>query len=455
MSDPPPVLRWDRLLCPHRLPLDGSPPTPAPSGGDPHRSPFEADHDRVVYSAPFRRLARKTQVHPLAPNDQVHNRLTHSIEVASVGRSLGRRLGAFLVERGELNAASADHLVWILQAACLAHDLGNPPFGHAGEFALRAFARKHPADVPGSSTPAAEDWALFEGNAQGFRLCARPDNPGAGHLRLTCATLATLVKYPWAVDDPRASATGKFNVFHAERALFGQVVDACGLGIPGGASGGGVARHPLSFLAEAADDICYRILDLEDAVEMGILAEPRVRAAFARFTGGDPRGGSQDRGDPADPLSKLRGGVIRTLESACWRVFVNGYAAVMAGEREADLKAGLGGGLPDALAGVGELYAEIFAHRDKVAAELGAYKALGRIVTALSRSVDDLTASPGRRFADTEFLTRRSLELAFGRVHAEQNQGRDAFWWSHRVMDFVSGLTDNAARDLSSAIDGH
>ncbi|BAM02175.1 dGTP triphosphohydrolase [Phycisphaera mikurensis] len=442
MSDPPPVLRWDRLLSAERIPLPGEEADAASArSGDAHRTPFEADHDRVVYAAPFRRLARKTQVHPLAPNDQVHNRLTHSIEVASVGRSLGRRLGAFLTGRGDLAREHADDLVWILQAACLAHDLGNPPFGHAGEYALRAFAAKHPADVPGAGTPAAADWALFEGNAQGFRLAARADNPGAGHLRLTCSTLGAIVKYPWAVDDPRAAARGKFNAFHSEKDVFARVVDACGLALPGGR----VARHPLSFLAEAADDICYRILDLEDAVEMRIVPEERVRRIFAGFT----------EADPAAPLSKLRGGVIRALERACWNAFVDGFPAVMAGEREDDLKSSLAGRLPDALAEVKALYGEIFAHRDKVAAELGAYKALGRIVTALARSVDDLTASPGRRFAETDFLTQRTLELAFGRSHVEEHPGRGAFWWSHRVMDFVSGLTDNGARDLSAAIDGH
>ena len=310
MSDPPPVLRWDRLLSAARIPPpEGMPAEQAGAAGarsgggitgERHRTPFEADLDRVVYSAPFRRLARKTQVHPLAPNDQVHNRLTHSIEVASVGRSLGRRLGAFLVGRGDLAPEHQDHLVWILQAACLAHDLGNPPFGHAGEYAVRAFAAKHPSDVPGADTPAAADWALFEGNAQGFRLCARPDNPGAGHLRLTCATLGALVKYPWAVDDPRAAAQGKFNVFYSERDVFARVVDACGLDGQGALPSGRVARHPLSFLSEAADDICYRILDLEDAVEMRIVPEDRVRTIFAAFT----------EADPGAPLSKLRGGVI-------------------------------------------------------------------------------------------------------------------------------------------------
>ena len=442
MHDPPTRLCWDRLLSDHRVPLPGE---GAARGSDvsdgPHRTAFEADHDRVVYSAPFRRLARKTQVHPLAPNDQVHNRLTHSIEVASVGRSLGRRLGVFLLDTAEVEPPAAEHLVWILQAACLAHDLGNPPFGHAGEFALRAFASKHPGDVPGAGTPAAADWALFEGNAQGFRLCARADNPGAGHLRLTAATLATLVKYPWAVDDPRAADTGKFNVFHSEADVFAHVADACGLALPGGR----VARHPLSFLSEAADDICYRILDLEDAVEMRIVPEERVRRIFAAFTDGHA----------AAPLSKLRGGVIRSLERACWDAFVAAYPAIMVGEREADLKSGLTGPLPDALAAVKELYTEIFAHRDKVAAELGAYKALGRIVTALARSIDDLTAAPDRRFGETDFLTQRTLELAFGRAHVEEHFRGDAFWWSHRVMDFVSGLTDNGARELSAAIDGH
>lgn len=419
--------------------------------GEAQRTPFEADHDRVVYSAPFRRLARKTQVHPLAPNDQIHNRLTHSIEVASVGRSLGRRLGAFLAERGELpgddpaaQRQAADDLAWILQAACLAHDLGNPPFGHAGEYALRAFAKAHPGDVPGADTPAAADWALFEGNAQGFRLAARADNPGAGHLRLTCATLGALVKYPWGVDDPRAGAQGKFNVFSSERDVFEGVVEACGLRLPDGR----VARHPLSFLSEAADDICYRILDLEDAVEMRIVPEERVRRLFLAFAPGG-------EGAESAPLSKLRGTVIRALEAACWAAFVADHPAVMAGEREADLKSDLTGALPDALAQVKEVYTEIFAHRDKVAAELGAYKALGRIVTALARSIDDLTARPGRSFSHTHFLTQRTLELAFGRAHVEANPHGDAFWWSHRAMDFVSGLTDNGARELSSAIDGH
>ncbi len=132
-------------------------------------------------------------------------------------------------------------------------------------------------------------------------MCARPDNPGAGHLRLTCATLGALVKYPWAVDDPRAATQGKFNVFHSEHDVFARVVDACGLDGQGALPDGRVARHPLSFLSEAADDICYRILDLEDAVEMRIVPEDRVRRIFAAFT----------EADPSAPLSKLRGGVIR------------------------------------------------------------------------------------------------------------------------------------------------
>ena len=246
--------------------------------GDVFRSAFEMDFDRIVYSGPFRRLARKTQVHPMALNDQVHTRLTHSLEVASVGRSLGHRLGKFLRGRGEIGEGREMDLVWIIQAACLAHDIGNPPFGHAGEFAIREWVKGHRGEVFGDaevSTGVRADWEIFEGNAQGFRIAARGDNAAAGYLRLTFATLGAMVKYPWDSLDARAKKLGEFNVFSTEKVLFEEMGERMGM-----VRGGGMARHPLSFLSEAADDICYRILDLEDAAEMGILEERRVREIF-------------------------------------------------------------------------------------------------------------------------------------------------------------------------------
>lgn len=172
-------MNWNDLLSDYRLPRSGK--VVAPSEPEDHRTAFEADHDRVVYSAPFRRLARKTQVHPLAVNDHVHNRLTHSIEVASVGRSFARRLDVMLSDRGEIERERIEYLCQIVRAACLAHDIGNPPFGHADEFAIHEWDRVHGETMFDQRGQAVDpgvraDWAVFEGNAQGFRLAARADS---------------------------------------------------------------------------------------------------------------------------------------------------------------------------------------------------------------------------------------------------------------------------------------
>ena len=434
---------WDTLLSATRCPssVDGA---PRHDPGTAFRSPFETDHDRVVYSAPFRRLARKTQVHPLAPNDDIHNRLTHSIEVAGVGRSLARRLGAHLSQRGEIpSGRTADDLAWIVQAACLAHDLGNPPFGHAGEYAVREWVAAHghelfhdvAADHPLFTDDALRrDWARFEGNAQGLRLAARSDLPSC-YLRLTDATLGALVKYPWTADDPRAAATGKFNVYASERDLFAGVWERLGLA-PG-------ARHPLSLLTEAADDICYRVIDMEDAVALGLLDGERVRNAFNNLL---------PTALPHAPLGQLRAAAMGTLMDACWHVFENDYANIMQGQRLGDLKSGITGPLADGLAELKTLYKDIFADRRKTAAELGAYKALGRIIHALGRATTRLVQD--QRYNPESYIAKRTLDLAWGADFVIAHQHQPYAWWLRQVMDYVSGLTDNYARQLSREIEG-
>ena len=436
-------MQWDRLLSDARCPKKEGEAV-SRRGADAFRSHFEADYDRIVYSTPFRRLARKTQVHPLAANDQVHNRLTHSLEVASVGRSLARRLAAFLQGRGELPAGVGDQdLMWIMQAACLAHDIGNPPFGHAGEFAIREWVKAHPGDVFGEKWPAdlAGVWAdmeMFEGNAQGFRIGARADNPQAGYLRLTMATLGATVKYPWDSQDPRAKETGKLGVFSSELWLFEQMARELGM-----VDAGTVRRHPLSFLTEAADDICYRVLDLEDAVEMGILKERQVREVYASIANST---------ETKAPLSVLRGHAISALIDGMWGVFERNYEEIMEGKRRADLKTDLDGRLGGAIESIKNLYPHIFAERSKVAAELGAYKSLGRIIKALCVGTGEL-AKKGR-YDEVGFLSRRCLELAWGEEYAREQERRTYEWWLHQVLDYVSSLTDNYARQLSREIEG-
>jgi dGTPase len=436
------AMNWEQLLSNLRCPTrDGDPPHVP--GKDAFRSPYEADCDRIIFSTLFRRLARKTQVHPLAANDQVHTRLTHSLEVSNVGRSLGKRLTRFLMERGEYpkDIAPTD-LVAILQAACLAHDIGNPPFGHAGEFAIREWVKTHGEDVfgkmPEVDAGLRNDFEIFEGNAQGFRIAARSDNPKPGYLRLTFASLGAMIKYPWDSNDTRAMKLGKYSVFSTEKKLFELMVDAMGMRHAGGA----VARHPLSFLSEAADDICYRILDLEDALEIGIVSEERVRAIYLELTGKSPTA----------PLSVLRGLSIETLINEMWIAFEKDYAAIMEGRRERDLKADLSGQSVETMGKIKAIYHEIFAERSKLAAELGAYKALGRIIKALCMATQSLTRAG--RFEATDFLASRCLELAWGGAYARENETRTYAWWMHQVIDYVSGLTDNYARQLSREIEG-
>ncbi|MBC8011388.1 MAG: dNTP triphosphohydrolase, partial [Burkholderiales bacterium] len=248
-------LDWNRLLSSER---PGSSAEKTKTPGSEGRSPFEADHDRVIFSAPFRRLAGKTQVHPFAQVDHVHNRLTHTLEVASVGRSLGMNAARWLRERGEMPADRSDaDVMFIVQAACLAHDMGNPPFGHAGEYAIRVWARENLRGIFSRAGKAPElkavlnDWRWFEGNAQSFRLVSRKDKDERDYFRFTYASLGAMVKYPWAADDARTRKKEKHNAFSSEADVFAEAAKALGLK----KTGGKIARHPLSFLSEAADDI--------------------------------------------------------------------------------------------------------------------------------------------------------------------------------------------------------
>lgn len=257
-------MEWPRLLCTTRL---GQTHRPARQGRD-----FLMDNDRIIFSSAFRRLQDKTQVFPLAETDYVRTRLTHSLEAANIGRTLGTEAGnAILADMGlECGAdmPAKDDFGTIVATACLAHDIGNPPFGHSGEEAIREWFRNTEngrAVIAALPDHVRDDFLHFEGNAQGFRILNRlqyPDRPYG--MRLTCATLGAFMKYP--CDNSCMTATDatykKFGVFVAERGIFAEA--AGHLGLPARIPGGHVwARHPLAYLVEAADDISYSIADLE------------------------------------------------------------------------------------------------------------------------------------------------------------------------------------------------
>jgi dGTPase len=250
--------------------------------GERTRSPFEQDYDRIIFSHPFRRLQDKTQVHPLPEHDFIHTRLTHSLEVSSVGRSLGKKAGEVIIERhkelGEMFSAS--DFGAITAAAALAHDLGNPPFGHAGEDALSDFFTIDHYGKEFKSRVSASQWGdliKFEGNAQGFRIL----NKNQYGLRITMATLGAFTKYPCPSTlkgrDPKRKSQKKYGFFESEGSVFADVAGILELDRTSDQSW---VRHPLAFLVEAADDICYSIIDLEDGCSLGLVSEEEARGLF-------------------------------------------------------------------------------------------------------------------------------------------------------------------------------
>jgi dGTPase len=266
------MMNWTQLLNGHRVGEAHKPTEPDA------RTAFERDYDRIIFSHPFRRLQDKTQVHPLPEHDFVHTRLTHSLEVSSVGRSLGRKVGEVLMQRhSELHKKfSAFDFGAVVAAAALAHDIGNPPFGHSGEKAISEFFSFHPAGMGFQPMVSPEEWedlTHFEGNAQGFRLLNKRHYQG---LKLTYATLGAFSKYPRqslvAHKDPTRRSQKKYGFFQTEKEVFQETAQALGLLQPHAHAPWTWVRHPLTFLVEAADDICYHLIDLEDGVSMGLVS---------------------------------------------------------------------------------------------------------------------------------------------------------------------------------------
>ncbi|MBP7065084.1 dGTP triphosphohydrolase [Ferrovibrio sp.] len=307
--------------------LDSCPPRRnVPNDG---RSAFQQDADRIVFSSAFRRLQNKTQVHPLPHTDFVRTRLTHSMEVASVGRSLGGQVARRLLELGQTERRHiAADLGDIVAAACLAHDIGNPPFGHTGEQAMQQWFAEHADMAFGDDLTDAEqaDFLRFEGNAQGFRILTRLQmDRNEGGMRLMDATLGAFTKYPSgaaAAQGRAASYVGrkKHGFMQAEAALFAELAARLKLA-PQPDAAQAWQRHPLAYLVEAADDICYSVIDVEDGVKLGRIGFSEAEELFKPIIGADL--GSRYLARSADEkLSTLRSRTIGSLIDACCAAFV-------------------------------------------------------------------------------------------------------------------------------------
>lgn len=326
-------MNWEKLLCPLRL---GEPEKSVSLGES--RSIFEQDYDRIIFSYPFRCLQDKTQVFPLPKTDFVHTRLTHSLEVSSVGRSLGKRTGLEIINRHpqlKISGYSEFDFGAIVAAAALAHDIGNPPFGHSGEDAISNYflEDEFSENIHSHLSPAEwEDLTHYEGNAQGFRLLTRENYQG---LKITFATLAAFSKYPreslLPQKDPHRRSQKKYGFFQSEKEKFRKVANQTGL-IPFEKKKACWSRHPLAFLVEAADDICYSIIDLEDGCNLNLVSIEKTQELLSPILGKKFNHAKFKRiGEKREKASVLRAMAIFSLIEEVSAAFLDAEDDIMHG----------------------------------------------------------------------------------------------------------------------------
>lgn len=440
-------MQWDQLLSAARLGLENNKQQSVADA----RSQFQRDYDRIIFSSPFRRLQDKTQVFPLPGSIFVHNRLTHSLEVASVGRSLGNLVADKLskhpgIEHPEL----VSEIGSIVSSACLAHDLGNPPFGHSGEsaianFFLRGKGRTYRDEM---SEKQWNDLTHFEGNANAFRILSHQFNGRRpGGFALTYSTLASIVKYPF--ESGLAGNKQKFGFFQSELETFERMASAMGL-IRQPDELTNYGRHPLVYLVEAADDICYQIMDVEDAHKLKIISYEETEKLFFAFfdTNQDARKLDSIRKnfetvtDRNERIAYLRAMVIGRLVGECAGIFWENHDRILEGKMEGSLFKKLSGTSAEAMNKIKSISMErIYNDRSVIEIEIAGYKILGTLLeefTSAIMSMDDP-------------LSKKLLSLI---PEQYRNQEENTFGKIQTVVDFVSGMTDLYALDLYRKIKG-
>ncbi len=450
-------MSWKKLLSSRRL---GKRTSDVVTLG---RSPFQQDFDRVVFSAAFRRLQDKAQVFPLPGSDYVRTRLTHSLEAASIGRSMGGIAGVYICDNFEVGPIIPADIGAIVAAACLAHDIGNPPLGHCGEDAIQHWFANSPAAraaAAGLSEAEACDIARYEGNAQGFRVLARLEGPeNYGGLQLTCATLGAFAKYPVSAAStvrPPGIAGKKFNFFACDRGLFAEVAETTGM-LPAADPGGDAwCRHPLAWLVEAADDITYRIVDFEDAHRLGIIPYAELENHFLDIIG-EARFAAENLAKVPDDNRRveiLRARVLGKLVQQVVRAFAKHHDAILEGLLERPLIELIASASTlDAIyrRSLEDIYTNVRA------AEVGAagFELAAGLLDAFVPVVGELA----RQAAGGAAATPRSRKFA-QLLPAEARPVADPEWQggAHKrlilVLDWLAGLTDSHAVAVFKKIRG-
>lgn len=416
------------------------------------RSEFQRDYDRLIFSSPFRRLQNKTQVFPLPGAVFVHNRLTHSLEVASVGRSLGRLFYNLMKKENpqiDEEVPFLQEVGNIISAACLSHDLGNPAFGHSGEAAISSYftegaGKKYQEQV----TP--QQWAditNFEGNANALRILTHAFNgKDAKGFALTYATLASIVKYPCAAIDGHIKGNHhrkKYGFFQCEKEAFERIATELGLA-KDPTNPNGWLRHPIVYLVEAADDICYNIIDLEDAHHLKILTYQEVEDLLLPLCGGESLKERLSKlADKGSRVELLRAKAINTLINGCAEVFVQQQDQFLAGSFGSSLMDALDPNIVAQLKLIEKVSIEkIYNAPTVVQIEIAGYKVMNALLEEFV---------PAYLKTNKSMFDKKLVAMIPQQFHTEND---DTYSKIRTVLDYVSGMTDVYAIDLYRKIKG-
>ena len=415
------------------------------------RSEFKRDYDRLIFSSAFRRLQNKTQVFPLPGSIFVHNRLTHSLEVASVGMSIGNDISRRVIQkRPELKETLVEELGTIVSAACLAHDLGNPPFGHSGEKAIQTFFSEGPGQKIKSmvSSEFWDDITHFEGNANAFRILThRFKGRRQGGFVMTYSMLASIVKYPFA--SSLAGNHGKFGFFASEAESYRKIADELGIfckSAPGEPLK--YARHPLVYMVEAADDICYEIMDIEDSHKLKILSFAETEHLLLSFFDEEIQQKIRQRiideelTDENEKVVYMRASVIGKLENECVAAFLAHEEEILAGTFEGSLIDHISERQKKAYKECEKIsYSKIYQSKPVLDIELSGYK----IMATLMEVFVEAAVNPSR-FNSKQLLRRVSSQYDIENENLEER--------IMAVIDYISGMTDIYALDIYQKING-